>query len=79
MHIIQKVLSLLLATEQSRRTPCPGLARQSLSAGNYMDRSTAFKNSTTFFMASSSVDTVFSQAVRDLIPNSFACEENYKK
>ena len=39
----------------------------------YNARSTAFKNSTTFFMASSSEDpTVFSHAIRALIPNSLA-------
>lgn len=47
----------------------------SLLADNYMDRSTAFKNSTTFIIISSSEDTVFSQAVRALIPNSFAWKE----
>ena len=45
--------------------------------GNYNDRSTAFKNSITFFMASSSEDTVFSHAVRALIPNSFAWKDNF--
>jgi len=44
----------------------------------YNDRSTAFRNSTTFLMVSSSDDTAFSQAVRALIPNSFACKTDQR-
>ena len=69
-----RVFLFLLASVRGRFVP---FAAQliSLLAGNYMDRSTAFKNSTTFFILSSSEDTVFSQAVRALIPNSFAWKE----